>query len=47
MPDRPPAETSFSRATPRIGLWLNTSDQTAEEAAGAVWRRATEAEVGG
>ena len=33
------------RATPRIGLWLDTSEQTAEETVEDVWRRATEARV--
>ena len=34
------------RATPRIGLWLDTSDQTGDETVDEIWRRATEAEVG-
>ena len=33
------------RATPRIGLWLDTSDQTADETVDEIWRRAAEAEV--
>ena len=35
------------RATPRLGLWLDTSDQTADETVDEIWRRAAEAEVGG
>lgn len=35
------------RATPRIGLWLDTSDQSADETVDEIWRRAAEAEVGG
>lgn len=34
------------RATPRIGLWLDTSDQTADETVDEIWRRAAEAEIG-
>lgn len=34
------------RATPRIGLWLDSSDQTANETVDEIWRRAAEAEVG-
>lgn len=34
------------RATPRIGLWLDTSDQTAEDTVDEILRRAAEAEVG-
>jgi chloramphenicol 3-O-phosphotransferase len=32
-------------ATPRIGLWLDTSDQTADETVDEIRRRAAEAEV--
>lgn len=34
------------RATPRLGLWLDTSDQTADETVDEIWRRAAQAEVG-
>lgn len=33
------------RATPRIGLWLDTSDQTADETVEELWRRGPEARV--
>ena len=33
------------RASPRIGLWLDTSDQTPEETADEVWHRAVEARL--
>lgn len=34
------------RATPRIGLWLDTSDQTPDDTVDEIWRRASEAEIG-
>lgn len=34
------------RASPRIGLWLDTSDQTASETVDEMWRRAEEAPIG-
>jgi len=33
------------RATPRIGLWLDTSDQSAEESVDAIVARALEAQI--
>lgn len=33
------------RLSPRIGLWLDTSEQTPEETVDEVWRRAAEARV--
>lgn len=33
------------RETPRLGLWLDTSDQSADETVEEIWRRAAEAEV--
>lgn len=32
--------------TPRIGLWIDTSDQTPEETVGEIMLRATEATIG-
>ena len=33
------------RATPRIGLWLDTSDQTADETVDEIWRGAPRARI--
>ncbi len=35
------------RATPRIGLWLDTSDQTADGTVEEIWRRARDARISG
>lgn len=42
----PEALDALLRATPRIGLWLDTSDQSASETVDEIIRRAEEARVG-